>query len=293
MMNDKKINTLENLEQPDNDSLSVVEAKVSKPIHYISLGAGVQSSAMALMAKHAIIEPMPEFAVFADTQAEPESVYEWLDWLKDQLPYPVFIVTKYNLEEASTNLRVSKNGNNYAKLAIPAYIVDANGSKGIMMRQCTVESKIIPINSFVRKRIGRKAEAVEWMGISVDEISRMKDSRDKWKTKRYPLVDLNMSRNDCLRWMRENNYPEPPRSSCVFCPYHSNKEWQRLKEKEPESFQRAVEYEKKYQKTYKQVKNFRGTPYLHKSLKPLSEAEIGEGNQINLFNNECEGYCGV
>lgn len=30
-MNDKKINTLENLEQPDSESLSVVEAKVIKP----------------------------------------------------------------------------------------------------------------------------------------------------------------------------------------------------------------------------------------------------------------------
>jgi len=263
-----------------------------QPMHYISLGAGVQSSTMALMAKHSVITPMPAFAVFADTKAEPKSVYKWLDYLEPLLPYPVFRINKYDLEDASTKLLVSKNGNNYAKLAIPAYIIDAKGSKGIMMRQCTVGAKIIAINSFVRKFIGKKVKAIEWMGISIDEIFRIKDSRDKWKTKRYPLIELNKSRTDCLRWMQENGYPKPPRSACVFCPFHNDIEWLRLKTKEPYEFERAIKFEKKYQETYKQVKNFRGIPYLHKSLKPLSEANFGE-DQINLFNNECEGYCGI
>ena len=48
---------------------------------YVSLGAGVQSSAMALMAAAGEISPMPRAAIFADTQAEPDSVYRWLDWL--------------------------------------------------------------------------------------------------------------------------------------------------------------------------------------------------------------------
>lgn len=262
-------------------------------LHYISLGAGVQSSTMALMAKHGIITPMPDFAVFADTQAEPKAVYRWLDYLETLLPYPIYRISKYDLEEESTKLRVSKGGNNYAKLAIPAYIVDEKGNKGIMMRQCTLETKIVPINSFVRKKIGKKAKAVEWMGISIDEISRMKDSRESWKTKRYPLIELNMSRTDCLRWMKANGYPEPPRSACIFCPFHSDKEWLRLKTQEPDEFQRAIEYEKKYQETYKKVRNFRGTPFLHKSLKPLSEIKLSD-DQIDLFESQCdEGYCGV
>jgi 3'-phosphoadenosine 5'-phosphosulfate sulfotransferase (PAPS reductase)/FAD synthetase len=62
----------------------------------ISLGAGVQSSTMALMAKHGEITPMPEFAIFADTQSEPSSVYRWLDWLGQQLPFPIIRVTKGN-----------------------------------------------------------------------------------------------------------------------------------------------------------------------------------------------------
>jgi len=40
---------------------------VSEPIHIISLGAGVQSSTMSLMAAAGEITPMPTAAVFADT----------------------------------------------------------------------------------------------------------------------------------------------------------------------------------------------------------------------------------
>lgn len=43
--------------------------------HIISLGAGVQSSTLALMAAAGEIAPMPVAAIFADTQDEPASVY--------------------------------------------------------------------------------------------------------------------------------------------------------------------------------------------------------------------------
>ena len=49
--------------------------------HVISLGAGVQSTTMALMAAHGLLTPMPIAAIFADTGAEPEPVYDHLDWL--------------------------------------------------------------------------------------------------------------------------------------------------------------------------------------------------------------------
>lgn len=53
--------------------------------NFLSLGAGVQSSTMALMAAKGEITPMPDAAIFADTSAEPQAVYDWLDWLIKQL----------------------------------------------------------------------------------------------------------------------------------------------------------------------------------------------------------------
>ena len=46
---------------------------------FLSLGAGVQSSTLALMIAHGELEPV-DAAIFADTGWEPKKVYVWLDW---------------------------------------------------------------------------------------------------------------------------------------------------------------------------------------------------------------------
>jgi len=67
-------------------------------LRVLSLGAGVQSSALALMIEHGEI-PMVDCAIFADTGAEPEKVYEWLDYITSKVSYPVHIVQWRNLKE--------------------------------------------------------------------------------------------------------------------------------------------------------------------------------------------------
>ena len=34
-------------------------------------------------------------------------------------------------------------------------------------------------------------------------------------------------------------------------------------------------------------------PYLHNSLKPLDQIDFTSQKQVDLFNNECEGMCGI
>src|SRR5215475_6635832 len=87
----------------------------------ISLGAGVQSSTMALMAAHGEIEPMPKCAIFADTQDEPHSVYTWLDWLEKQLPFPVVRVTAGRLSEKSTRTYWSHRNQKFTVSGIPVF----------------------------------------------------------------------------------------------------------------------------------------------------------------------------
>ena len=55
----------------------------------LSLGAGVQSSTLALMAAAGEITPMPDIAIFADTGWESAVVYKWLAFLESVLPFPV------------------------------------------------------------------------------------------------------------------------------------------------------------------------------------------------------------
>ncbi len=266
--------------------------------HFISLGAGVQSSTMALMAAHGEIGPMPDGAIFADTQDEPKAVYDWLDWLEKKLPFPVYRVSAGNLMSEALRLRLSKkSGNTYLAIGLPVYL-DVNGGKGMGIRQCTRTFKIDVIRRKMRE-LRQKREVVQWIGISFDECHRMKLSRDKWCTNSWPLVDRGMTRNDCLDWMSDLGYPRPPRSACIKCPYHSDFEWARMKRDTPEDFAGAVVFEQKMQERFTQATAWmRGDkgpiPYLHASRKPLDTVDFApDDGQKNLFSRECEGMCGV
>jgi len=265
-------------------------------INILSLGAGVQSSAMALMAARGELTPMPECAIFADTQSEPAEVYKWLDWLENQLPFQVHRVSKGNLGEDACRVRTSKKGKNYTQHAVPAFIKDVDGKVGLAMRQCTTDHKIEVIYREMKSIVGKNTVR-QWIGISVDEATRMKPSRRAWVTNYYPLVDGGITRKGCLEWMKKNGYPAPPRSACVFCPYHNDSEWKRLREQDPESFKAAIEFEKKYQSSLAQVSGFRGKPFLHRSCVPLEQVDFRSKDertgQLNFFENECEGMCGV
>jgi hypothetical protein len=259
-------------------------------VRVLSLGAGVQSSALALMISRGEVEPV-DFAVFADTQNEGQDVYRWLDWLETVLPFPVHRVSKGNLGEASTIVRTSKTGTKYLKPMIPAYI-DRNGEKGIAMRHCTADYKIAMILREIRKhRTG--GDVTQLLGISWDEAHRMKPSQFPWLHNSYPLVERRLTRGHCLEWMALHDYPRPPRSACIYCPYHSDQEWRRLKNEQPEEFAQAVVYEKRLQGAYKQLPDMDGTPYLHASRKPLETVDFSDSPQTDMFGNECAGVCGV
>ena len=251
------------------------------------------------MASAGEITPMPVCAIFADTQAEPKSVYMWLDWLEKQLPFPIRRVTQGSLSADTLRLRTRKDGGGFYNYSgVPAFTLSHKGKMGIMPRQCTGDYKLAPIKREIRKimkEMGAK-HSIQWIGISCDEIWRKKPSRVRYSENRHPLVDMGITRRDCLAWMDSHGFPRPPRSACVFCPYHNDHEWRQLKADEPEEFARAVEFERAFQAAKKQTIRLRSVPYLHTSRIPLDQVDFSteeERGQGNLFNNECEGLCGV
>lgn len=264
----------------------------------ISLGAGVQSTTMALMAACGEITPMPDCAIFADTGAEPMAVYEHLRWLMSPgiLPFPIHIVSSGNIR---TDL-MSGNTNGRP----PFFILNPDGSAGMSRRQCTGDYKIDPIRKKVRELIGLKPRSrgpktirvEQWIGISRDEMQRMKDSSFPYIKHRFPLIELNMTRRDCLRWLAGNGFSAPPKSACTFCPFHSDSMWRDLRDNDPESWADAIAVDKAIRLPGKN-KMSRGTPFLHRSLRPLSEIDLStpaETGQIEFgFLQECDGMCGV
>lgn len=265
---------------------------------FLSLGAGVQSSTLALMAASGEVAPMPDAAIFADTQAEPKAVYDWLDWLETQLPYPVYRVTAGNLTEESLNIRVSKrSGLPYLGHTIPAFTLALGESKGQYRRQCTDKHKLTPFRREVNRLRGSDTCTV-WIGISYDETQRMKESIYPEIIHQWPLIERRITRQDCLDWMSTHGFPTPPRSACVYCPYHSDEEWRKLRESDPDAWQAAVDYERLLQEAALRVPRLKSIPFLHPKRVPLADFDfegpsVVVGPRWNTMQNECEGMCGV
>ena len=147
---------------------------------------------MALMAAAGEITPMPVAAIFADTQDEPDAVYSWLQWLEKQLPFPVHRVTRGNLMEEALRIRHKKDGSGqWAKSLIPAFVLNQDGTRGIMGRQCTWNYKLEQLEKRVREiakipRGCKEVRAIQWIGISLDEVYRMKPAKVQWAQNRWP-----------------------------------------------------------------------------------------------------------
>lgn len=267
-------------------------------LRVISLGAGVQSTTMALMAARGEIGPMPDCAIFADTQSEPAAVYRHLDWLEKQLPFPVHRVTAGSLRNEIIGAMAGTNRMD----ARPPFFTSTGG---MLHRQCTQDFKILPIVKKVRELIGLKKGAraprtpvvEQWIGISTDEATRMKPSRLPFIVHRWPLIEEGMRRSGCLRWCEERQYPRPPKSACTFCPYHDNLQWRDMKANDPASFSDAVLIDETIRPGMPGPKRPQGDAWwIHRSGTPLSEVDFStaeDRGQGSLFNNECEGMCGV
>lgn len=242
----------------------------------LSLGAGVQSTTLALMAAKGEIEP-PQYAIFADTGWEPKAVYEHLDKLIVALPFPVHVVSNGNLREALLSGGFT---------AAPFYTPTGMGA-----RQCTYQYKLRPLQKEVRRLLGepvRKKQADMLIGISLDEAQRMKPSRVKYINNVWPLIDLGMTRRDCLAWLEKAGWSSP-KSSCLGCPFKNNRQWRELFDGDAEEWMDTVAMD--YALREKGVQQ-----YMHRSLKPLDEVDLStweERGQPDLFGMECEGMCGV
>ena len=256
---------------------------------YMSLGAGVQSSAMYILAEQGEI-PRPEVAIFADTQDEPPWVYDQLEALEAWSTIPIRRVTAGKISgDMGTRGRFA---------TIPAFTVGSDGKAAPLRRQCTREYKIAPIQKEVRRLMGYKPRqripeggATCQLGITVDEVTRMRPSRDRWVINSFPLIEAKLHRDSCRRIVEEAGFPSPRKSSCIFCPYHGDLFWHDLKTNHPEIFEEACGFDDRIRDMTKA--GDKKPAYLHRSLKPLREVEFIDERQ-GMFDWMCDsGHCGV
>lgn len=273
------------------------EALEAPRLRVISFGAGVQSTAMLLMACRGEIGPRPRAAIFADTGFEPAAIYAHLEWCRAEVArltngqIPIHVVSAGNIREDHIE---GKNTTGGKFSSMPLYRAD--GGRG--RRQCTKEYKVRPIIREIRRLAGVKpkypfprGELVEqWIGISTDEIQRCKAPEPKWLVSRYPLIERAMNRADCRAWFARE-YPGQPlvKSACIACPFRRNIDWRQLKAADPKSWAEAIEFDEAIRD--------RGAggaeQFVHRDGRPLAEADLGDEATLDMFAGECEGMCGA
>lgn len=256
-------------------------------INVISLGAGKQSSYMLLNALEGKYKYYPDYAIFSDTGCEPKYVYDFLDWLvkyvKQKYNFDITIVSAGNLQQDITEYL---KGKKERVAAIPLRLSE-NG--GLIMRQCTQDYKITPLRKYLKK-IRQKQKVRLWIGISMDEIERIKNSNVKYIENYYPLIENQIFIDNIINWFHVNEIMEPGKSACLICPFHSDAYWSIFKKQFPEEFEKACQFDD----LIRIYPNLRRKTYLSKHLKPLREIDFTQ--HPSLFPEmieECEGLCGL
>lgn len=192
---------------------------------FLSLGAGIQSSALLLLAVQGRI-PVFDAAIFSDTGWEPAAVYSHLRRL-ERLAVPAGIPI---VRVSAGNIRDDALDPAHRFASMPLFTLGPHGEKGMARRQCTGEYKIRPIKAEVRRRLGYPhparvpagVYAQMAIGISVDEVHRARDADVGYMRNAFPLLDLGWRRGDCVAFLAEHGLADTPRSACVGFPIRSS-----------------------------------------------------------------------
>jgi len=267
--------------------------------HYIfSFGGGVQSVAAMVLAAQGKI-PYDTF-VFSNVghDSENPSTLEYIEQIvapyMQQHKLRFEVVQRLNKAQQPVTLYEYNMNPNNRSVTIPAHLKD--GGPG--QRSCTSDWKVRVIDKWIKTHC--TGLVYVGLGISVDEFTRMKKLKPvalrkagPLKSTRYPLIDLRLTRDACIRIIQAEGLPIPEKSSCWFCPFHSAKAWLDLSVQQPDLFAKAVDLEE-HINAKRELKG-KDQLRLHTSWKPLSQ--VVSGDQMAMFPEEddnCEGgYCFV
>jgi hypothetical protein len=254
---------------------------VTADLRTLSLGAGVQSSTLYLLACEGVIPPF-DAAIFADTGWEPAQVYRHLDRLEQHGAQvggpPIYRVSSGNIRDDALD-----PAHRFASM--PLYVKNRDGSDGMARRQCTSEYKLKPIKAKIRELLGRphpmpvpRGAAEVAIGISTDEIGRARDSDVRYMRNVFPLIELDMSRKDCERYLKARGWASVAKSACVGCPYHGNRQWREMRDESPAEWADAVDFDAEIRNGSARANatgsELRGSMFLHRSRVPLDQAPI-------------------
>jgi len=215
----------------------------------ICFGAGVQSTAICLLIFDNKIKLKKEntYFLFVDAGAEHAETYAHEKIIFQLAKKNGYKYTKLTPQENPEYFRSHIEGRN-----IYQYYYDNGWLPLPSSRACTVEYKDIPTRRFCMAVSGAKRKYKQivrkFFGISADERHRATGWRRKWNA--YPLIDWNLTREQCQNICLHYLGYKVRKSACFICPLTPHRDILAMYKTEPHLFAKCVELEKRKQIKY-------------------------------------------
>jgi hypothetical protein len=239
----------------------------------VAYGGGINSTAMLCGFRERGIRP--DLMLFADTGAEHPRTYAHLIEISAlcQIWWGIEIITVRELFQGKFE---GLERDSLRKHILPSL---AYGSK-----RCSMRFKVDPQNRYVLKwmdSVGVKV-VTRAIGYHAAEGHRAVGKKMKPFTKGrseqfwYPLIDWQWRQADCVEAIKRHGMTPPGKSSCFFCPAMKRHEIIKLRDENPDLYERAITMEKNL-KIKGRVKGLSmGIPW--------TEIVAADDNQAKLFD---------
>lgn len=171
------------------------------------------------------VEPRDYIYIFTPTGNEPAELLDHLANMECLLKMKIFHI---------------KNG------TLESHMERQNALPSHRMRWCTRVLKIEPTIAFFEAN----APAVQYVGLRADEEER-KGIYGDVVVSDFPMRRWGWGEDDVIDYLHQRKVTIPVKSGCEWCYDQRLAEWRRLHRDNPESYARAIEWEKKTGHTFR------------------------------------------
>lgn len=241
------------------------KTKMETKFQIWSSGGGTQSTAIAVLILQGLL-PKPDFAFIADTGRETGETWDYLE----NVTNPALIKIGLTIERLKPT-HVPDYFNSKGTLLIPAFLTGEAEAKASNFCSSYWKRDFVKRTALERGLI----PAVNWLGMSTDEMRRVGTPRALNWLLRYPLIfDMPRSRNDCINLIADYGWPKAPKSSCWMCPNRRDPQWIHLRDTRSDEFAQAVRFDIEMRKR-------KPDAFLHESRLPLGEVLLKASDDDN------------
>ena len=188
------------------------KSKTFTELHVLNLGAGVQSTALFLLARNGELPFRFDVAIFGDTKRERKATYRHLNWMCG-LGDPAILIRSAG--DLGLDLLGKSGKKRFA--SIPAFTGTSMRDGGVVRRQCSREYKSDVVEQTIRRevlklklrqRIPKGVILHRYFGITKDEAARSLSIKARLEQSGYghfvphfPFIEMGWTRFDCDRYI--------------------------------------------------------------------------------------------